>query len=351
MKFKHFITAASVALLPFTAGAATLIIPAAASSTGAFGSVWKSEVTLHNTATHAIDATLVFHDQAGPAQTTSVSVPAKQTVSIDDIVRTRFNRESSLGAIEINVADADINRIAVTSRTANTLGASEFGQDIPAILSTDSIGAGDAAVISGPSSAANFRFNAGVYALTATSVRWDLVHADGTAGGTQTIDYAAGVQNQYSVASLFNTTLRDNDAVVATVLNGSAIFYGSVINQASGDPSFVPGIHTRSQANITLLGVDRDENGSIDIAAHDNILDHTVDVTTFGFPAFFRIVSDQPVTYEIVSSTAFAQLIDNNGTVQMIPSMTMSGTTGQLIVRATAADGSSTVFTIPMKFL
>ena len=351
MKFKHLITAASLALLPLTAGAATLIIPAAASSTGAFGSVWKSEVTLHNTGTHAIDAALVFHDQAGAAQTATVSVPAKQTVSIDDIVRTRFNRESSVGAIEINVADADINRLAVTSRTSNVLGNSEFGQDIPAILSTDSIGAGDTAVISGPSSAANFRFNAGLYTLAVTTVRWDLVHADGTAGGTQTIDYAAGVQNQYSVPSLFNATLRDNDAVIATVLKGSAIFYGSVINQVSGDPSFVPGIRNRSQSNVTLLGIDRDQNGSIDIAAHDNILDRTVDVTTFGFPAFFRIVSDQPVMYEIVSSTAFAQLIDNNGTVQMIPSAAMAGTTGTLVVRATAADGSSSVFTIPVKFL
>jgi hypothetical protein len=351
MNFKHLITAASVALLPLTAGAATLIIPAAASTTGAFGSVWKSEVTLHSSATHAIEATLTFHDQTGPAQTATISVPARQTVLLADVVRTKFNRESSLGAIEINVADADINRLAVTSRTSNILGSSEFGQDIPAILSTDSVGTGDAAVISGPSSAANFRFNAGLYTLAATTVRWDVIHADGTAGGTQTIDYAAGVQNQYSVASLVNTTLQDNDVLVATVLKGSAIFYGSVINQASGDPSFVPGIRTRAQSNVTLLGVDRDENGSVDIPAHDNILDRTVDVTTFGFPAFFRIVSDQPVTYEIISSTAFAQMVDDNGTVQMIPGANLSGSTGALVVRATAADGSSTVFTIPVKFL
>jgi len=193
--------------------------------------------------------------------------------------------------------------------------------------------------------------DAGLYTLAATTVRWDVIHADGTAGGTQTIDYAAGVQNQYSVASLCNTTLQDNDVLVATVLKGSAIFYGSVINQASGDPSFVPGIRTRAQSNVTLLGVDRDENGSIDIAAHDNILDRTVDVTTFGFPAFFRIVSDQPVTYEIISSTADARLIDQNGTIQMVASAALSGGTGEIKVRATTTDGLSTVFTIPVRFL
>ena len=351
MKFKHLMIAASVALLPLTAGAATLIVPAAASLNGAFGSVWKSEMTFHNTGAHAIELTLVFHDQNGAAQSATVSVPARQTVSIDDVVRTRFNRESSLGAIEIKVADADLNRLSVTSRTSNVLANAEFGQDIPAILSTDAIGAGDVAVIAGPNSAANFRFNAGFYTLDATTVRWELIRADGTVAASQTIDYAAGVQNQYSVASLFNTTLQDNDVVYANVIKGRAIFYGSVINQESGDPSFVPGIHNRVQANINLLGVDRDENGTIDIAAHDNVLDRSVDVTTVGFPAFFRIVSDQPVTYEIVSSTAFAQLVDNNGTVQLISNGTLAGTTGELKVRATTADGQSTIFTIPLRFL
>lgn len=351
MKFKHLMMAASVALLPLAAEAATLIVPAAASLNGAFGSVWKSEITLHSTATHAIEVTLVFHDQTGAAQTATVSVPARQTVAIDDVVRTKFNRQSSIGAIEIDVADADLNRLSVTSRTSNVLASAEFGQDIPAILSTDSVSAGDVAVIAGPNSAANDRFNAGLYTLDATTVRWDLVHADGTVAASQTLDYVAGVQNQYSVASLFNTALQDSDVVLANVLKGNAIFYGSVINQASGDPSFVPGIRNHLQASINLLGIDRDENGTIDIPAHDNVLDGTVDVTTVGFPAFFRIVSDQPVTYEILFSTADARLVDNNGTVEMIPNGTLAKSTGVLKVRATTADGQSAVFTIPLKFL
>ena len=49
MKLNKIIITASLALLPLTAGAATLIIPAAASTSGANGSDWKSELTLHNT--------------------------------------------------------------------------------------------------------------------------------------------------------------------------------------------------------------------------------------------------------------------------------------------------------------
>jgi hypothetical protein len=145
-------------------------------------------------------------------------------------------------------------------------------------------------------------------------------------------------------------TLQDNDVVHANVLTGAAIFYGSIINNASGDPSFVPGIRNRAQSSITLLGVDRDENGTIDIAAHDNVLDSPVDSYTLGFPTYFRIVSDQPVTYEIVSSTTDARLVDQNGTVQMVASAALSGKSGELKVRATSADGQSTILTIPVKF-
>ena len=349
MKFKNLITAASIALLPLTAGAATLVIPAAGSASGANGSTWKSELTLHNTSSVAIALTLDYHDQAGATGLVAVNVPAHRTISIDDVVRTQFGRENTIGAIEINLSDADLSRIAITSRTYNVLGDQQFGQDIPAIRATDAIGAGDVAVISGPNDAAGFRFNAGLYTLIATTVKWELVRADGTVAASQTLEYAAGVQNQYSVESLLGT-LQDNDVVHANVIKGSAIFYGSVVNNASGDPSFVPGIHTRQQSAVNLLGIDRDENGTIDIPAHDNILDSSVDAYTIGFPTYFRIVTDQPVTFEIVSSTADARLIDNNGTIQMVASAALAGKTGTVQVRATTTDGQSTILTIPVKF-
>ncbi len=349
MKFRNLITAASLALLPLTAGAATLIVPAAGSATGANGSMWQSELTLHNTANRDINVSLVYHDQNGAAGSATVTVPARHTISIDDIVRTRFQREGSVGAIEIDMADPDLNRLAITSRTSNVLGDQEFGQDIPAIRSTDAISTGDVAVIAGPDNASTSRFNAGLYTLDATNVKWDLVRADGTVAATRTISYNAGVQNQYSVPALLGA-LENDDVIHANVLSGSAIFYGSIINNASGDPSFVPGIRTRQQANVNLLGVDRDENGTIDIAAHDNVLDSSVDAYTLGFPTYFRLVTEEPVTYEIVSSPADARLIDQNGTIQMVASAALAGKTGQLQVRATTADGLSTILTIPLRF-
>ncbi len=354
MKLKQLITAAMISLLPLTAGAAMLIVPVAGSAPGANGSVWKSDITLHNTSSRAIVATLTYHDQNGAADTAAVSVPPRGTVALQDVVRTTLKRENTVGAIEINIADADANRVAITSRTFNALSTGEFGQDIPAIRSTEAAAVGDVAVIGGPISAIDFRFNAGVYALTAASIRWDLIHSDGTVAASQTLSYAAGVQNQYAVAALFNTDLKDNDVVHATVLSGTAIFYGSIVNQASGDPSFVPGVRTREESRINFLGIDRDQNGTVDIAAKDNVLSKPVDAYTIGFPTFFRIVtsaeSGEKVTYEIVSPIGDARLIDDQGTVQMVASVALQGTTGELKVRATSADGQSVVLTIPVKF-
>ncbi len=354
MKLKQLITAAVIALLPLTAGAAMLIVPVAGSAPGANGSMWKSDITLHNTSGRAIVATLTYHDQNGATDTAAVSVPPRGTVAMQDVVRTTLKRENTVGAIEINIADTDANRIAITSRTFNAVGTGEFGQDVPAIRSTDAAGAGDVAVIEGPTSAIDFRFNAGVYALTAANVRWDLVRSDGTVAATQTLTYSAGVQSQYAVAALFNTDLKDNDVVHATVLSGTAIFYGSIVNQASGDPSFVPGVRTREESRINFLGIDRDQNGTVDLAATDNVLSKPVDAYTIGFPTFFRIVTSadggQKVTYEILSSTADARLVDDQGTVQMVASVALQGTTGELKVRATTADGQSAILTIPVKF-
>src|SRR5213082_281325 len=112
-----------IALLPITASAATFIIPAAGTGPGANGSHWQSEVTLHNTSASAVTVGLKFHDATGAQPADNVTINPRSTMTIPDIVRTRFGRDAATGAIEITVSDP--NRIAITSRTFN----GDFGQD------------------------------------------------------------------------------------------------------------------------------------------------------------------------------------------------------------------------------
>src|SRR5438105_2267366 len=130
MKISRIVLAGSLALLPLTAGAGTLIIPAAGAGPGANGSQWKSEVVVNNTSSKPANLTLVFHDGSGAAASSTATVPAHGTTAFDDIVARRFNRTAATGAIEIV---SDNTRIVVTSRTFNVgQGNGEFGQDIPA---------------------------------------------------------------------------------------------------------------------------------------------------------------------------------------------------------------------------
>lgn len=353
MKLKHLIYAISIALLPLAASAATFIVPAAGTGPGANDSRWQSELTLHNTGAAPVTVGLRFHDRNGAQEGTSITLAARNTVSISDVVKTRFGRESATGGIEITVPDTAASRVTITSRTFNTSAAGEFGQDIPAISSNDAANAGDVIVLQGPSSAADYRFNFGVYALTDTTIRWEVVRADGnvtTPLAEQS--YAAGTQLQFNngVQTLFNLTAANNDAIHAVVTKGKVIAYGSAINNASGDPTFVPGIPAREDIHIDFKGVDLDENGTVDVvdADHDGVLDQAIDIFTSVYPNYFRVVVDGPATLELVDASRDVVLIDAN-TVQWAPGGALKGTTGVLRIRATV-NGVSEILTIPANF-
>jgi len=357
MNIRNLIAASTIALLPLSINAATLIVPAAGSGPGANGSHWQSELTIHNVSSHAITVQLTYHDESHTSAASAVVVAPRSTVSIQDVVRTRFSIESGTGAIEIAVADSDSSRIAVSSRTSNVSNQGEFGQDIPAIALSDAAKTGDLTVLAAPSSKDNYRFNFGLYTATAATVRWELLRADGTLAATKDVTYGAGIQKQYNggIASLLGADARNDDTVQATLLNGTAIFYGSAINNFSGDPAFVPGIRAREDIRINFAGVDLDENGTVDVADanHDGVLDSPIDIFTSTFPNYFRLVASgengEPVTYQFVDGPAEALFIDGNGTISFAPGANVAGTTGELLVRATAG-GSTAILHIPVRY-
>jgi hypothetical protein len=353
---KKLITTVSLALLPLAASAATLIIPAAGTGAGANNSQWKSDVTIHNTSAVPVTATLTYHDAGGAdAATSSVTVGARSTTTLRDVVHTRFNRESGTGAIEVVVPDSAAHKIAVTSRTVNTSPNGEFGQDIPAIPVGDAAAAGDMLVLQAPTDPVAYRFNAGYYAVTASTIKWELVRADGTVAFTSPeLAYNAGVQVQINdaVALITGRSAQPDDVLHLFVLKGNVIAYGSAVNNATGDPQYVNAIDARRDIVISFAGVDLDENGSVDVADadHDGVLDAPIDIFTSTFPNFFRIVvNGQAPKFEIVERTGDAILTDNNGTVEWAAAGDVRGTAGALKVKVTVGD-TTEIITIPARF-
>jgi hypothetical protein len=357
MKFRNLISAAALALLPVAASAATLVIPAAGTGPGANGSQWQSELTIHNAAPRPATLAVEFHQGKSVFGPVSVTLGARETESIADIVRTKFNVDGGSGALQITAEDRAARSLAVTSRTFNTSATGEFGQDIPAIDVVNAARAGELAALPAPSDAAANRFNFGVYAVDATSVTWEVVRANGTVAATKEAAYAAGehVQYGFGVSSFLGATPADNDTVVARVTSGKAIFYGSIIN-ATGDPTFVPGVRTREDVIINFLGVDLDEDGTVDIADanHDGVLDAPINVITSMFPDYFRVVAkgefDESLTFEIVKSPATkSDLLDADGLVRLIAAGDLKNTAGELQVKIKTGT-SETIVTIPVEF-
>lgn len=357
MKFRNLISTAALALLPIAASAATLVVPAAGTGPGASGSQWQSELTIHNAAPRAATLAIEYHQGKTVTGPVNVTLEARETLSIADIVKTKFNVEAGTGALELAIDDRSARAIAITSRTFNTSATGEFGQDIPAIDVTDAARAGEIAALPAPSVAATNRFNFGVYAVDATDVTWEVVRADGTVAATKTANYAAGehVQYGFGVTTFLGATPENNDTVVARVTNGKAIFYGSSVN-ATGDPTFVPGVRAREDVIINFLGIDLDENGTVDIADadHDGVLDAPINVITSMFPDYFRVVAegefDEALTYEIVKSPATkSDLLDANGLVRLVASGDLKNSAGELQLKISTG-ASETIVTIPVNF-
>ena len=346
------ISAIITALLPLTASAATLIVPAAGTGPGAYNSHWQSELTLHNTSATAVPVGVKFHDRNGAQSGDDIQINARSTVTIQDIVATRFGRDSAIGALELTIDDAAANKVAVTSRAFNRSTAGEFGQDVPALRADAADVAGQTAAILGPSDASASRFNFGLYASTDAAVRWELIRADGTVGATVTENYVGGTQAQYNSAVFFGVTPADDDAVHATVVSGSMIGYGSVVNNSSGDPTFVESIALHPDIRVPFLGVEYTRQTLVDIvdANHDGVLDQPLTINLSStWPSSFQIVIDPSAgkpTFELVEAPAGLTL-SSDGWITWKP---VNASVTTLKVRVTVG-GASDVITIPIRFV
>jgi hypothetical protein len=351
---RTLILAAALALATLPA-AASIIVPGAGTGPGAGGSHWQSELTVHTAGPRPVTLSLTLHQGTTVLGPETLTLEARETISVNDVVRTLFGVEAGSGAIVIDGEERDLRTVAVTSRTSNVTATGEFGQDIPSVLSGDALRAGDIAALPAASTLEGTRFNFGLFATEAASVKWQVLRADGTVAATRQLSYVTGEHAQYNngVFSFLGVEPQANDTVHARVESGRIFAFGSIVN-ATGDPTFVPGIRTRDDIEIIFLGVDLDENGTVDIgdSDHDRVLDSRITITRSLFPNYFRIVAagefGETVSLEIVSSPAFMQFLDSVGTAQVIANGGHWGD-AEIVVRATSGDSSS-LLTIPVTF-
>jgi hypothetical protein len=326
---------------------ADLIVPVTGTIPGAAGAAWQGELSIHNSGKLPVTLGLTLYGANGLIATKDVTIAARATVSYSNFVSDVFGLATGTGALAVRVDPTAVGTIAISSRVLNHTPAGEFGQDVPAITSADTLRTGATGVVLGPGDVGASRFNFGIFAVDASTIEWRLLRADGTVEKSVTEEYAAGTHVQYNggVGALFAAEAENDDAIHARVRSGNAVVYGSIVANSSGDPTFVPGVKVREQFTVTLLGVDLDENGTIDIpdADGDGTLDSPVILYAGFLPNYFRVVTapgdGTAVSLRILEAPRDTAVIDDQGTILSYPGIQYKGQTSAIILEASDGFG------------
>lgn len=236
------------------------VIPVAAHLPGANGTTWRTDVAIQNfqSTPLTVDFALLRSGEGLAdnvvALGSPVTVPAGGNMTIPDVLA---SQEDASGALLVGGDHA----FAITSRTFNSTANGTFGQTVPAAREIASSGDDDASTLYVPGIVQNakFRTNIGLV-ISATSpmtVTVSLNDANGQAAGTRTFNVAAGVTThvQFPVTSIASAALDSAGAVVHIADgSGTVIAYASVVDNATGDASYISG-GTASAGAITPLAV------------------------------------------------------------------------------------------------
>jgi PKD repeat protein len=214
---------------PFTNA---LTIPVVGRTPGANQTFWRSDVTFFNPATSPLTTTLRY----GGAEHT-VTLDAGETEVLADILST-FGQTSGAGTLVVSWNGA--NAPVVTSRTYTTTeDGGTYGQSIDPMATVRS-----SMVVPGLRNDGEFRSNVGFVNAGFETETFSVVilSPSGTELARRTIELGPNALVQYPIGTLFPsvaassfTMLMEGDA------NAQLFAYGSMVDNASGDPVFFAG--------------------------------------------------------------------------------------------------------------
>lgn len=230
---------ATVPLCAADMGGANVLIPIAGRTAGAYGSEWRTDLVITNLEPQAAPIHITFHASATDRSFTSVTLPGNGTLVLDDVVRTTFLRDSGLGMLRVNSAQAGA-RFVARAYIYNSSANGEFGQGVTAVP-LDALTSEH--VLSGVTSSNGRRTNVGVanpWLVPATLIL-TLQGRDGQELGKlyRTVP-ASEVLQLNDVFAAFNVA-PEAEASVRVTANAGIYAYASVVRADTGDAVFVPG--------------------------------------------------------------------------------------------------------------
>ena len=252
---------AKVVTAPVAKSGNTLDLGAVAHVAGAADTDWRSdcEVLCVGPDDCAFTLEALMHGQANPTPAShSYALAAGHAMLLEDVLVAEFGRDGKAALRLVATAGS----VVATDRTYNLLAAGNglglpagatFGQYIPAVRAGTAIAAGNEGrliQLQHTISGGGFRTNLGLVNVTgvATAVKVDLYRANGVKLGTVSRTLAGFEYRQ--IGNVFDDVtsgnVEDGYAVVSTSTEGAAFLaHASVVDNATGDPVFVPALLRR----------------------------------------------------------------------------------------------------------
>ena len=242
----RYIGDAPLASRPVATDATRIIVPAVGSTPGAGGTRFSSDVSIYNHGLAQARLMVVFtaagSDPSPLFGALRVAVDPGQIVELPDIVGSAFHL-AGIGSLELQ---GDTASLIVESRTFNTARGATFGQAIPGVLTSAAIGRNEGILhIPELENDTAFRANVGFTEVGGANgtVRIRTFDEAGQLLGTN--DYNLGAFGMQQVplggGGLLASTVNAARVEAEVVAGGARIVaYGSVIDNLSGDPIYVP---------------------------------------------------------------------------------------------------------------
>ena len=210
---------------------ADAIVPVVGSTRGQSNANFRTELQLSNPSESVLSGWLLLRPQGAVR---SYELAPHTTISFADIVADMG--ASGLGSLDILVERGRIPTLvarAYDDQVAGTTGAT-----IPLVRAESILGRNDFASLVAPRDLTRYRFNIGVRALDDGGTLEIVVRAaDGTERSRRIVAYAAHHFEQQSGNAFAGIALSADDAIEVIVRAGSAIVYGSTVDNATNDSS------------------------------------------------------------------------------------------------------------------
>jgi uncharacterized repeat protein (TIGR01451 family) len=219
------------------------VLPGVANLSNGFAN-WRTDMRVFNSGTVPQAATLTLYPQSGGAPLAAqTTVNPGQVKRFDDIVGSLFRAPNDGGAVHVTTPAQ--SSLVITGRTYNQTGNGTFGQFIPAVVPQEAAGISDRALeILQAEDSPRYRTNVGIAEVSGkpVTVRITVVLPDSRLSAPVDVSLGANGFVQFNVIASRGLGNVYNARVSVKVIGGEGrvAAYGSVIDQFTQDPTYVP---------------------------------------------------------------------------------------------------------------